>query len=73
MSGLMVAVIRPVPYGCRVGRGSPLLEGEGQGEVCDLFGEGTPLTPTLSPWEREPALIGLIRSGRAARGVRTGD
>ena len=28
--------------------GFPLLEGEGQGEVWDLFGEFTTLTPTLS-------------------------
>jgi hypothetical protein len=34
--------------------GSPLLEGEGQGEVCDLFGHGPHLTPTLSFQEREP-------------------
>ncbi|MCC0807563.1 hypothetical protein FPV16_15220 [Methylobacterium sp. W2] len=34
-------------------RGSPLLEGEGQGEVCDLSGDGPHLTPTLSFQERE--------------------
>ncbi|WP_280529948.1 prephenate dehydrogenase/arogenate dehydrogenase family protein [Methylobacterium bullatum] len=35
-------------------RGLPLLEGEGQGEVCDLFGGGPHLTPALSFQEREP-------------------
>ncbi|TXM71255.1 hypothetical protein FV218_15520 [Methylobacterium sp. WL69] len=29
-------------------RGSPLLEGEGQGEVCGVSGQSTTLTPTLS-------------------------
>ncbi|MCJ2043271.1 hypothetical protein MKK58_01725 [Methylobacterium sp. J-078] len=40
-------------------RGSPLLEGEGQGEVCALSGKVTHLTPTLSFQERE--------SGRGSR------
>ena len=44
-------------WGRRAGRGSPLLEGEGQGEVCAVSGESTPLTPTLSPWEREPCHV----------------
>ncbi|GJD96729.1 DUF6005 family protein [Methylobacterium iners] len=35
-------------------RGSLLLGGEGQGEGRAFSGESTPLTPTLSPWEREP-------------------
>jgi DNA ligase-1 len=35
-------------------RGSPLLEGEGQGEVCGLSEEVTHLTPTLSFQERGP-------------------
>ena len=35
-------------------RGSPLLEGEGQGEVCGSSGEVTHLTPALSFQEREP-------------------
>ncbi|WP_219925047.1 hypothetical protein, partial [Halomonas sp. ND22Bw] len=34
-------------------RGSPLLEGEGQGEVCGSSGKVTHLTPTLSFQERE--------------------
>jgi len=44
-------------YGIHISRGqhgSPLLEGEGQGEVCDLFGDVPHLTPTLSFQEREP-------------------
>ena len=45
--------------------GFPLLEGEGQGEVCDLFGESTHLSPTLSFREREPvAQIGESRRWR---------
>ncbi|MCJ2129648.1 ligase-associated DNA damage response DEXH box helicase [Methylobacterium sp. E-045] len=44
-----------VPQGSRPTeeRGSPLLEGEGQGEVRGLSGEVTHLTPTLSFQERE--------------------
>jgi len=34
--------------GARVKRRSPLLEGEGQGEGCDLSGKFSSLTPTLS-------------------------
>jgi len=44
----------PKRSGNDVKRGFPLLEGEGQGEVCDLFGDGPHLTPTLSFQEREP-------------------
>ena len=43
-------------------RGSPLLEGEGQGEVRDLSGDGPHLTPTLSFQEREPR--GASSAGR---------
>ena len=34
-------------------RRSPLLDGEGQGDVCDVFGEFAHLAPTLSVQERE--------------------
>jgi hypothetical protein len=37
--------------------GFPLLKGEGQGEVWDLFGEPTHLTPTLSFQERGPVAM----------------
>jgi hypothetical protein len=43
-------------------RGSPLLEGEGQGEVCDLSGNGPHLTPTLSFQEREHVARRLIEA-----------
>jgi hypothetical protein len=36
-----------------VKRGSPLLEGEGQGEVCAISEKVPHLTPTLSFQERE--------------------
>ncbi|MCJ2036733.1 cisplatin damage response ATP-dependent DNA ligase [Methylobacterium sp. J-068] len=51
-------------------RGSPLLEGEGQGEVRDLSGEGPHLSPTLSFQEREPvaSFSGTHRSSEAAGG-----
>ena len=37
----------------RIEGGSPLLEGEGQGEVWSISGEVTHLTPALSFRERE--------------------
>ncbi|KQP09522.1 ferredoxin:protochlorophyllide reductase (ATP-dependent) subunit B [Methylobacterium sp. Leaf93] len=45
--------------------GSPLLEGEGQGEVCDLSGDGPHLTPALSFQEKEPVApqVGPSRIG----------
>jgi DNA ligase-1 len=41
-------------------RGSPLLKGEGQGEVRGSSGEVTHLTPTLSFQEREPLAVAPI-------------
>ncbi|MDO9428181.1 MAG: capsular biosynthesis protein [Methylobacterium sp.] len=43
--------------GSRGPHGSPLLEGEGQGEVCGSAGEFAHLTPTLSFQEREPVAL----------------
>ncbi|MCJ2080259.1 hypothetical protein, partial [Methylobacterium sp. J-090] len=42
-------------------RGSPLLEGEGQGEVCDISGQVPHLTPTLSFQERGPVALHIDR------------
>ena len=44
-------------------RGSPLREGEGQGEACDISEKPTHLTPTLSFQEREPVALGADPSG----------
>ncbi|MCJ2036835.1 cobaltochelatase subunit CobN [Methylobacterium sp. J-068] len=57
-------------------RESPLLEGEGQGEVCDLFGNGLHLTPALSFQERGPvapdATGGRLSKAASERGAPTG-
>ncbi len=50
MVSLGILTARPLQ---RWFRGSPLLEGEGQGEMCDLSGDGPHLTPTLSFQGRE--------------------
>ncbi|MCJ2084368.1 tRNA uridine-5-carboxymethylaminomethyl(34) synthesis GTPase MnmE [Methylobacterium sp. J-090] len=46
----------PLPDTSRDPRGSPLLEGEEQGEVCELSGEVPHLTPTPSFQERKPVV-----------------
>ena len=55
--------------GSRIGHGSPLLEGEGQGEVCDLSGESTHLTPTLSFQERGPVAFHANASGPCRKAI----
>ncbi|MCC0804951.1 cisplatin damage response ATP-dependent DNA ligase [Methylobacterium sp. W2] len=50
-------------------RGSPLLEGEGQGEVRDLSGDGPHLTPALSFQEREPVAPRAGLSGDPSIGL----
>ncbi|TXM70665.1 tRNA uridine-5-carboxymethylaminomethyl(34) synthesis GTPase MnmE [Methylobacterium sp. WL69] len=52
----VVSAPGPLPDPSPDPRGSPLLEGEGQGEVCGFSGDVPHLTPTLSFQEREPAV-----------------
>ena len=59
-------------------RGSPLLEGEGQGEVRDLSEDGPHLTPTLSfqereVQEREPVAVRPGRRPKSAPGGNAAD
>ncbi|TXM71985.1 hypothetical protein FV226_13810 [Methylobacterium sp. WL12] len=55
------------PQPCRSHAGPLSRAGEGQGEGREPSGEVTPLTPTLSPWEREPRGASSDPSGTVAR------